>query len=87
MLFNERFRMSKEMKLSEMKPGMKGYIVSLSEGSDLRDRLEDLGFVVGMAVDCVERSPLGNPSAYRVCDTVIALQAGDADVVTVRTAA
>lgn len=78
--------MAKEIRLSEMKPGMKGYIVSLAEGSDLRGRLEDLGFVAGMAVDCVERSPLGNPSAYRVCDTVIALRSQDADVVTVRTA-
>lgn len=34
----------------------------------------DLGFVVGNAVEVLRRSPLGDPTAFRVSNTTIALR-------------
>lgn len=50
----------------------------------LRRRLQDLGFVPGAKVCCVGVSPLGDPAAYRLKGTVIALRAGDAEAVLIR---
>lgn len=41
-------------------------------------RLLDLGFAKGRRVECLFASPLGDPRAYRVLGTVIALRAKDA---------
>ena len=45
------------------------------EGEDLMaQRLRDLGFVPGAAAKCLYRSAAGDPTAYRVRGTVIALR-------------
>ncbi len=44
----------------------------------VRRRLLDLGFVPGTVVRAIRRSPLGDPTAYGVRGTVIALRAEDA---------
>ncbi|CAH8710734.1 ferrous iron transport protein A [Paenibacillus thiaminolyticus] len=40
----------------------------------LRRRLLDLGFVPGNTVEVLQRSPLGDPVAFRVNNTTIALR-------------
>jgi ferrous iron transport protein A len=40
----------------------------------VRRRLFDLGFTPGALVECVFRAALGEPTAYRVRGTVIALR-------------
>ena len=44
----------------------------------MRRRLQDIGFIPGTAVTCLQRSPLGDPTAYRIRGTVIALRREDA---------
>ena len=58
-------------------------VVSLSAPEPLRGRLLDLGFVPGGEVVPLYAAPLGDPRAYLVCDTVIALRARDAATVAV----
>ncbi len=53
-------------------------ISSLSIQGDLRRRIQDLGFSPGNTVTALFRSPLGDPTAYRVFDTVIALRKKEA---------
>ncbi len=40
----------------------------------MRRRLLDLGFVPGSVVEVQRRSPLGDPTAFRVSNTTIALR-------------
>ena len=50
----------------------------------MRRRLQDLGLIRGTAVQCLEKSPLGDPTAYRIRGTVIALRKRDAASVRIR---
>lgn len=40
----------------------------------MRRRLLDLGFVPGAVIKVLKKSPLGDPTAYQVSNTVIALR-------------
>lgn len=51
-----------------------GIVASIKAEGFLRGRLLDLGFVPGTVVEPVRRSPLGDPTAYRIRGTVIALR-------------
>ena len=73
----------KEYYLSQMKPGARATVTDLKAEGGMRRRLQDLGLVKGCRVDCVERSPMGDPTAYRICGAVVALRREDADTVCV----
>ena len=70
--------------LAELVPGSKAIITGLCAEGGIRRRLQDLGFVEGSQVDCVNVSPLGDPTAYRISNTIIALRHEDADTIKVR---
>ncbi|MBE6614810.1 MAG: ferrous iron transport protein A [Ruminococcaceae bacterium] len=73
-----------EMQLSSLQPGETGIIQHLDEGGrGLTFRLRDLGFTEGSRVTFVFQSPLGDPLAYRIRGTLIALRQKDAALVTV----
>ena len=58
-------------------------ILSLSADEPLKGRLLDLGFVPGSEITPLFAAPTGDPRAYLVCDTVIALRQRDAATVAV----
>ena len=49
-------------------------ITSLNLDGVMRRRLLDLGFVLGALVEVIRKSPLGDPIAFRVSQTTIALR-------------
>jgi ferrous iron transport protein A len=49
-------------------------ILNLTLEGTMRRRLLDLGFVPGAIVEVIRKSPLGDPIAFRVCSTSIALR-------------
>lgn len=67
------------MKLTELKLGHKGRIVSINPTSSIYTRLNDIGFTKGSTVECVLKSPLGDPIAYLVKGSVIALRRNNSD--------
>ena len=67
--------------LSRLPLGKKARVLSLSAGEPLRGRLLDLGFVPGSEIQPLFAAPMGDPRAYLVCDTVIALRQRDAATV------
>ncbi len=69
--------------LSRLPLGKAARILSLSAQEPLRGRLLDLGFVPGGEITPLYAAPLGDPRAYLICDTVIALRQRDADAVAV----
>ena len=64
-------------KLSCMLPGETGEIVELKNKGDMRRRLIDLGFSAGSLVSCVGIAPLGEPKAYLIKGSIIALREDD----------
>lgn len=71
------------MKLTDMKPGQRAVVTSLANESDMRRRLQDLGLIQGTVVECVGRSPLGDPTAYLIRKAVVALRRKDAERVSI----
>ena len=69
------------MYLSQLSCGEHGIITELHTSEALRRRLQEVGFIVGASVKCVMKSPLKDPTAYRVCGATIALRNRDAATV------
>ena len=65
-------------RLSELSVGKSCRVVSLLADGGMRRRLLDLGICPGTTVSCVGRSPLGDPLAFLVRDTEIAIRRRDA---------
>lgn len=66
--------------LSDLKLGDSAVILGITAECDnnIRQRLLDLGFVKGAAVDVQNVSPMGDPVAYYIHETLIALRKEDA---------
>ena len=69
--------------LDQIAPGERAMVYELCHESRMRRRLCDIGLVEETVVQCVGRSPLGDPSAYLVRGAVIALRRVDAKEVMV----
>ena len=65
---------TKKIKLVNGEKGNLIKITSLNLDGVMRRRLLDLGFVAGALVEVVRKSPLGDPIAFRVSQTTIALR-------------
>lgn len=64
--------------LADLQPGQEAVLNHLAVEEPLRQRLLDLGFVPGTTVRALGKSPLGDPLAFAVRQTVIALRRADA---------
>ena len=73
-----------EMEMSRLIPGAEGTVTTVTTNGSMRQRLQDLGFVPGARVSCLFRSCFGDPTAYLVHETVIALRSSDAGSVFVK---
>ncbi len=71
------------IKMSAMKKGSVGKIVCNNSSGEMRKRLTDLGFTKGTDVICVAESPLGDPVAFLIKGSVIALRYEDMKNITV----
>lgn len=54
-------------------------VTELTHEAAMRQRLEDIGLIVGSKIRCLQRSPAGDPAAYLICGAVIALRNKDAE--------
>lgn len=70
-----------KIRLCDMLPGERGRVFSLSEKSSIFGRLRDLGLIKGTMIECVMKSPLGDPTAYLIRGALIALRRDDAKYV------
>lgn len=64
--------------LSHTKTGTSSIINSVNSPEHMRRRLLDLGFSKGTVIKCVQSSPSGDPVAYMLRGTIIALRNEDA---------
>ena len=63
--------------LCDLKKGDGLVIKEIKNEEKLRQRLLDIGFIPGTKVKCVRTSPFGDPKAFLVRGTVIALRNSD----------
>ncbi len=77
--------MKEKLSLSDLKRGQRAVISKLAAYDDMRRRLQDIGLIEGTVVECLGKSPLGDPTAYLIRGAVIALRSEDAGRVLVQT--
>ena len=64
--------------LDKLNINERGRVAALLARGAMRQRMIALGIVEGTEIECIGRSPLGDPSAYWVRGAVIAIRKKDA---------
>ena len=70
--------------LNDLKQGERGEVCDLLLRDSMRRRLQDIGLVPGTDVECLLKSPAGDPVAYLIRGAVIALRSEDSARVLVK---
>ena len=76
--------MNRTCSLCDIKVGETAVVERLNIHGAMRRRLLDIGLCDGTRVQCVGRSPMGDPSAYLIRSAIIAIRACDSKHVIVR---
>ena len=71
----------KNIPLNELKVGQRGTVSQLLSDTSMRRRLQDIGLIVGTKVECIQKSPSGDPIAFLIRGAVIALRTEDSSSV------
>lgn len=70
--------------LSDLPLGQRATVSEIQSKGTIRRRLQDIGLIPGTQVTCLQRSPLGDPSAYLIRGAVIAIRKEDSSSVLVQ---
>ncbi len=70
--------------LVSLAPGEKATVVSLESTGSIRRRLLDIGLIKGTNIECIGKSPAGDPRAYLIRGAVIALRNNDCENILVK---
>lgn len=70
--------------LSTLQEGQFGMVETLRTTGQMRRRLQDIGVIQGTPIECVQKSPAGDPVAYVIRGAIIALRADDAAGILIR---
>lgn len=73
-----------EKNLTHLNEGESAQVIVLRNDGMMKRRLQDLGLVEGTMVECVQKSPYGDPVAFRIRGAVIALRLEDASEIIVK---
>lgn len=63
--------------LNDINPGQRAVVTSLVSSGSMRRRLLDIGLVENTEIECVGRSPGGDPKAFLIRGAVIAIRSED----------
>lgn len=63
--------------LDEIQPGEQAELTAVAVKPAIRRRLIDIGLVEGTKIECVGKSPFGDPKAFLVRGAVIAIRSED----------
>ena len=63
--------------LCELKEGQTARVTNILIDGSMRRRLQDLGVIEGTKVECLQKSPSGDPVAYLIRGAAIALRSED----------
>lgn len=76
--------MTKSGLLAELKAGQQAVVTELKLFDNMRRRLQDIGLIEGTLIECLGKSPLGDPTAFLIRGAVIALRSDETKRVIVR---
>ena len=63
--------------LARLHEGQQAWVTEIEEDGAMGRRLRDMGLVRGTRVECLQKSPFGDPAAYLIRGAVIALRRED----------
>ena len=64
--------------LTNLREGENARVTLLLNEGSIKRRLQDLGLIPGTLVQCIHKSPYGDPIAYGIRGAVVALRSDDA---------
>ena len=76
--------MSQNCSLNELNPGETAVVKELKTRGSSRRRLLDIGLVKDTKIECVGKSPAGDPAAFLIRGAVIAIRSEDMKDIVVR---
>ena len=63
--------------LNTLQEGQRARVTDILSSGSMRRRLQDIGLIEGTDVQCMQKSPSGDPVAYLIRGAVIALRCED----------
>lgn len=69
--------MTQYLSLNDMRPGQSAIVTGLCSIGSMRRRLLDIGLTKNTVVECVGKSPCGDPTAFLIRGAVIAIRSED----------
>lgn len=72
-----------QIPLNRLAEGQHGTVTDLLSKGTMRRRLMDIGLVEGTQVECLQKSPSGDPVAYLIRGAVIAIRSEDSSEIMV----
>jgi len=69
--------MNSKFNLNHLSVGEKAKVESLAATGSMRRRLLDIGLIENTEIECIGRSPSGDPSAFLIRGAVIAIRSED----------
>lgn len=69
--------MERQLCLPALQPGQRARVRALLNEGSMRRRLLDIGLIENTLVECIGKSPAGDPAAYLIRGAVIAIRAED----------
>ncbi len=75
--------MKQQLFLHELSIGERAAVSALFSEPAMRRRLQDIGLIENTTVECIGKSPLGDPAAYWIRGAVIAIRREDAKKIAV----
>jgi ferrous iron transport protein A len=76
--------MNQPHSLNDLRPGQHAVVSALYSTGSMRRRLLDIGLIENTDVECLGRSPCGDPSAFLIRGAVIAIRSEDCENISVR---
>ena len=68
--------MTQEGTLTALREGERARVAALLTEGGMRRRMQDIGLIEGTEVECVQKSPAGDPVAYRAAGRGLRTRAG-----------
>ncbi len=69
--------MDNSKSLCDLSPGQSARVKKLTATGSIRRRLLDIGLIENTKVECIGRSPSGDPTAFLIRGAVIAIRSED----------
>ena len=70
--------------LNELETGMRALIYKVKTSGNIKQRFLDIGLIENTLVECVGKSPSGNPKAFLIRGAVIAIRSEDCNEIYIK---